>query len=413
MWSQRSQLKRLTLVLVALAVTTGAAAAQVRVTTLADGDEPVKSTAKVRVSRFADFSETDGLSTGDEVAEGDLLTALDPSVRLELTCPRGSLLHFNNGFRVLIQAAETADCAAAFLAGDLDVLTDTDTSVGIGGKTLGTAGTRYAVELHGGAVSTQWIWVFEGRVGVATRQTALTLEPGRMAQYRGQQPSPVEQPISASEVQSWAGRYADFDLIKAKAAGAGLSPGEALTTHARLSELYAQVLARPDDQKARVNLALVQIDNRIGAEAIHNLKRAGVADQKKLDELKINPESLRQDDPQVRRRLDLLLQTSPHFTGISGFTHVAPGPPVGPSDDLAAWLAAKAYDKVIETVAASRKSGTATAREYCLAAQAYAGIGDRKTAGVFAKRALTLAEQGGNLASTDASICRKLAGMVQ
>jgi len=301
MWTRLA----LVLVLLAPAVT---AAAQVKVTTLAEGDAPVTATTGIRLSRFADLSETNLLRVGDVLADGDLLTALDPAVLLELTCPRGSLLHFGSGFRVLIQAPEAADCAAAFLAGDLDVLTDTDTTVGLGGRTLGTAGTRYAVELHGGADASQWVWVFDGKVEVAARGRAATVDHGQMAVYRGRRPRPEEQPISAGEAQRWAGRYADFDLIKAKAAGVELLLQQAAGTCEKLAGLYTSVLVRPDDKQARVDLALAQIDNRIGAEAIHNLKRAGVANQRTLDRLEISPDALRQGDPQAREGVERVIR---------------------------------------------------------------------------------------------------------
>lgn len=401
--------RRLTTLVLALAAAVPAAA-QVTVTTLAEGETPVDSTAKVRVSRFADLSEADLLRVGDVLGDGDLLSALDPSVLLELTCPRGSLLHFGNGFRVLIQGSETADCAAAFLAGDLDVLTDHDTEVSLGGRTVGTLGTRYAVKLSArGPGASRWIWVFEGKVGVAGGGPSMTVDQGKMAEIRGRRPS-VEQPISESEVQTWAGRYAAFDLVKAKAAGVELSPQQAAATRDKLAGLYVNVLSRPDDKAARLNLAQVQVSNRIGAEAIHNLKRSGAADQKALDELKINPATLRRGDPQIRERVDKVIANPglAHRSDLGDLREVRPAGSGRTADDLEQWLVEKAFDKVVEAVKAKRESGYATAREYCLAAQAYAGLGNALAAAGYARHGFTVAEEVGGLADGEAAVCRRL-----
>jgi hypothetical protein len=402
--------RRSAFLLAAAAATAATADAQVRVTTLAEGDQPVSSTQRVRVSRFADLSEANFLAVGDALAEGDLLTALDPAVLLELTCPQGSLLHFGNGFRVLVQPAAAADCAAAFLAGDLDVLTEAPTAVGLGGKTVGTGGTRYAVRLGGsGGAAEEWVWVFEGKVEVAAKGEVRTVGSGRRVDYQGREAKPSQdQPISESEVQHWAGRYAEFDVVKARAAGLALAPEEAASTRAKLAGLYAEVLAKPDDKQARIDLARIQIDYRVGAEAIHNLKRAGV-DEKALDQQKIDPEALRRGDPEVKERLDLLLRDSGRFIRPDLIDVADRRPAEPPADDLAKLLDAGAYAKVIEIVDARRKSGGATAREYCLAARAYAATGDGGRAGGAARRGLRLAEQGEALAGGELSICRDLA----
>jgi hypothetical protein len=408
--------KPLATVLAGLAVAALPVAAQVQVTTLAKGDTPLRSTAEIRVSRFADFTETDSLAVGAELSEGDLLTALSPDLLLELTCPRGTQLHFSGGFRVLIGAAGEDDCALSFLSGDLDVLTDEPTSVDAGGQVLGTHGTRYAVQLaRSGGQAQQWVWVFEGKLDVAGGRDRRTLASGRTLELSGELP-PAETAIPSEAIRHWAAAYARTDLVKARAAGVDFATPQGAGTEAKLVSLYTKVLAAPDDSAARLDLAKVQVENRLGAAAAHNLKRIDPKSQRDLERLRLDPGKIKSGDPaQLEQLQKLILRTQPG-AGVVGSTetpsasagHAEPGAVLS-ADELTRWLLEGRLADVAGTLETLRKrTGDLDARRTCLLARAYAGLGSVDTAANFARRALAKDEQGDKLNASEMATCRKL-----
>ena len=258
------------------------AAAQVTVTTLAEGDDPVQETQQVRLSRFLDLTEIDHLAVGDQLSEFDQITSLSDQVRIELTCANGSVLEFGEGFRVMIGSTEEGDCAAIVtVAGQGDVLTEERTETNIGGTALITEGTRFAFRLRrDGQALRQEVLVFDGEVVVRKRGAAGTwsgghrVGAGRVVDLaREKAGKPQTRRVQASEIQWWAKRYASFDVVKAREAGVSLDARQAAELQTKLTKQHEAVLENPEKVEARAELAATQRDNRVNREALYHTEK--------------------------------------------------------------------------------------------------------------------------------------------
>jgi hypothetical protein len=286
------------------------AAAQVRVTTLAKAGKALQETQEIRLARFADLTEVNHLRVGEELADGDLLSALAPNLFVELTCQRGTLLRLTGVFRMVISVPGAADCGLEPLNGGVDVLTDEPTEIGLGGKTLGTKGTRYAIRLNRDASGPNFrVLVFEGQVEVRGGDLNQVISTSQSLTFSRQVKKPEPQPVTQEEIQGWAGLYARFDLVKAEAAGGELTAEQQVATEAELTRLHAAVLKEPAAQQPRLNLARAQVANQVGDEALYNLRRTQAVDPKKLEQ--IRPERLRRNDPGEYERLEKILRDVP------------------------------------------------------------------------------------------------------
>lgn len=287
------------------------AAAQVKVTTLALDGKPLLETTGIRLSRYADLTENNLLKVGDVLSENDLVTALVPGLFVELTCPKGTLLRFTGGFRAVISPPEEADCAVNYLSGNLDVLTDEPTQVGVGGKTLGTSGTSYALRLdRPGGEPSERVLVFEGNVKVTSRTVSTVVPTGQSLTFSRLVTKPVLKPVTTREVERWAALYASFDVAKARAAGVEVSGEQAAATEAKLTQLHAAVLRDPAAAEPRLELAAEQASHRIGDEALYNMRRSQKIDRSKL--LAIQPDALKRGDALEYKRLhQLLIEAAP------------------------------------------------------------------------------------------------------
>jgi len=367
-------------------------AAQVKVTTLARGGKPLQATADIRLSRYADLTEVNLLKVGDILSENDLVTALVPDLFVELTCPKGTLLRFSGGFRAVISAPGEADCAVDYLSGGLDVLTDEPTRVDIGGKTLGTSGTRYAVRLaREGGKPSERVLVFEGQVEVAAPTGSTEVSTGKTLSFNRKVTKPEPKPVTAAEIQRWATLYARFDMAKARAAGVEISDGQA--AEAKLTQLHAEVLRNPAAVQPRLELASAQAVNRIGDEALYNLRRSHKIDARKLQA--VQPDGLKRGDTVEYKRFNQLLIEAAH--------------PALPSDvELGSWLAAQRFDDVIATLEAQQAKSPLSSRQMLLLAEGYAGKGDAVQAVASSRQALRLFHQDRLLSAEELALCRRL-----
>jgi len=280
------------------------------VTILAKGGRALTETQEIRLERYADSTEVNRLQIGDMLADGDLLSALAPDLSVELTCPRGTLLHLTGPFRTVVSLPEGADCGLEPLSGGLDVLTDQPTEIRSAGKTLGTTGTRYAVRLSRSESAPNCrVLVFEGHVEVKGADLLQVVSSAQSLTFSRQTVKPEPQPVTREEVQKWAGLYARFDLVKAEAAGVELTAEQRSATEVTLTKLHAAVLTAPTATQPRLDLAREQLHYRIGDEALYNLRRTELIDPGRLQQ--IQPEKLQRNDPGEYRRLDQILREIP------------------------------------------------------------------------------------------------------
>ncbi len=248
----------------------GAATAQVTVTALGVGLDPIESTSDVRL-QHVDFTETESLEIGAELEVGELLTSLGEGLFVELSCPEGSKLHFTGTFQVLINPpGEDVDCAVRLDAGKLDVLTDTDTEVESGEVTLGSEGTRYAVRLDEASGKLERVLVFEGEVTVETPERTGRIATGRTLSFENQGTGPREAAVTKAEIDRWAHLYARFNAIQAKAGGADPDIAE-------LTRLHAKVLKRPQSRRPRTQLADAQASYQLAEASYHRVRTPGAS----------------------------------------------------------------------------------------------------------------------------------------
>jgi hypothetical protein len=405
------------------------AAAQVKVTTLAQRGTPLKESNAVRLSRFADLTETKTLKVGDVLSEGDRLTALASDLFVELTCPKGTLMRFTGSFQVEINPPGEADCALNDLSGDLDVVTDQPTKVDAGGKTLGTSGTRYAVsrESRTEAPSEQ-VLVFEGKVEVKTPTGSTLISTGQTVTFTRLMTKLEPRPVTENEIQRRAGLYAQFDVVKARASGVEVTDTQAAETEVKLTKLHAAVLRNPAAAQPRLALAREQASNRIGDEALYNFRRSNTIDPTKLQA--IRPDGIKRGDEIEYKRLDQLLresvpkeiplidkgkrsvvvQPTKSFSTAIAIGSMAAGKPAAPpsDDELAKWLAAGRLADVVSALETKLASSSLSSREELLLAKGYAGAGDRERAAKAAVQALQRSQADGLLNADEIALCRRL-----
>jgi hypothetical protein len=254
------------LVLLLSAVTRAQGQTAVIISALAVGTTPVKETKEILYTRFADFSKTQSVAVGLKLEAGDLLEGGSSQVRLEVTCPKGSLALFSGAFRVVIQPGEKA-CTFNMLKGNLDFLAVEPTEVGLGGAVAGSRSTQYGIRLsrEGGGVRRR-ILVFEGEVFSSDRKEAIAA--GTQLVYEGDAPPRLEK-IEIEELQRTADVYSQFDVSKA-----GVSLPNPEKTAGELSRLHYDVLLSPEDMDKRIQLGMLQRQYKIFAEAKYNFALA-------------------------------------------------------------------------------------------------------------------------------------------
>ncbi len=403
------------------------AAAEVEVSGLGRDVEPLATTDLVRHFRFEEGVEVEQLELGQGLAVGDLLTSLDDDLFLELACADGSLLRFTERFLVQINpVAEGVDCAVDFLDGKVDVLTDGETEVCSAGVCLGTGGTRFAVRLDRGSDrADRRVLVFEGGV-TATEPGSQPAEvaAGQELIIRRRQAAAPEferRRIDEEQIERWAGLYARFDVIKARAAGVELPPERLAAAREQFKTLHAAVLRQPDAAEARTRLAEVQLAYRVDREALYNVKRSGVASSETLRQIEVDEDRARRGDGADREKLLQLIRDSrlsPATGGESGLTafdarrftaQLQSALAVNPPDGISRREAASFWGDRIVALKEARERGEITARGYLVMARGYDALGDADSSRSMARRALAMAADGGGLSDDELAAARRLA----
>jgi len=243
------------------------------------GLAPVDQTADITVTRFADFAQLRGLRQDQPLFEGDMLDGGRDGLLVELRCNGGSLIKLSGRFRVALNARrDNQDCAINLFAGVIDVVTDRPTEVNAGGRIMGSAGTRYAVDtrVDNGSQAIN-LTVFEGAVSLRGLGEPKRIEQMTTVALRSNGAEVVQSEIPAAKLQQHARLLAEFDTVKASAMlrdrGAEIDTAE---TVQRFTQLNVAVLSSPASVDARLELASAQLRMNLQDEAQYNVTRLGV-----------------------------------------------------------------------------------------------------------------------------------------
>lgn len=365
--------------------------AQAVVSALVSDSEPLESTTDVLLSRFADFSAAPGLAVGTELAAGDMLSSVSGRTDVELTCGEETVLRFAGGFRVLIDAPQTADCALDFLSGTLDVLTDRPTEVDTGLVTLGSEGTQYTVELtREGDDADRRVVVFDGRVRVRADDVDELVATG--ATWRLQRGAATWGRVDEADLERTAGRYARFDTARQVAV---MPRADRELVAEQFRALHHAVLSRPDDSGKRADLAREQLKARQTPQALYHLKRGDLTTEEKLASHRID----RSVAEMMRRPL----------TSTRELYVVPVYPPTGSPPDPFSLIEQRRYEEAIESLLERAREG-ASSRVYYGLAQAYLGLQGiaSRRAQAYASRALDLQAVDRELSPEEVSHCRRI-----
>ena len=232
---------------------------------------------------------------------GDLLFCGEPDAVVTLECPPGSSnsVNLTAPFRVAIAVPGSGGCHIDLQAGDADVLDEENTEVTIGGVEMKAVGTQFAARVwRGEGGAERRIVVFDGEVEVQGLGESVRLHRGTMLTFKSSLAG--RQPVAApsAEVERSARIYSRVDLATAQKAGTVENP-ELL--QATLQRQYYEVLAEPENEAKRVELARTQIEYQVSDRAVYNLKRAGVVDQESFDRYQIDGSVLEQGASAVNR----------------------------------------------------------------------------------------------------------------
>jgi len=233
----------------------------------------------------------------EDLLPGDFLIAPD-TAHLELRCPAGSetTYRLRGPFRLVIDVPREARCHINLLNGDANVLAAEPTEQTVGGVTLGSRGTQYAIVVRrDSAGPTSRVIVFDGRVQMATSSGPVVVGPGTGLTHEMRTGRNTVSRTTSDQLQRWAGLYASFDMNAARANGAPIDQYD--RSYERLQRLHYDVLSNPGDTTARVNLAKTQLGYRVSDQATFNLRRAGVTSDAQLRRWQIDPRSV----PLIRR----------------------------------------------------------------------------------------------------------------
>lgn len=255
---------------------------QATVTALEQDFESIPSSLDVTCFRLADMDEVPA-SLDMKLEVGDELIGTG-SVSVELECAGGSLLRFDGRFRLLLtEPSEGQDCAINLLAGNANVTSENPTGMTSGETTMGSAGTIYEFRVSKGPQGIeQECVVYEGQVDVKYgSHSRLKLSGGQKSAWqRGQRVRRAQ--VQKKDVERVAALYARLDASKARLPtvrdpedGTPLSPRAVRQdAYKELSSLYQQVLERPQDSEARLNLAVRQLNYSNNDEAFYHAKQA-------------------------------------------------------------------------------------------------------------------------------------------
>jgi hypothetical protein len=352
--------------------------------------------ARILVNRLgADRGEL--TVVGMELLPGDLLSTSLENVLLELSClaaEKTSTYRLKSPFRVLLDVPTDSTCHVNVLAGEANTLAESPTQTTVGGVTLSSTGTQYAVEVRRTPEGvTQKVMVFDGELRVlspSARGQAVRAG-GNMAWL----PRARQWSLAANKVEDVdrsAAVYAAFDLDAARRKGATIEDSAA--AYNSLKGLHRAVLENPSDTARRVELAKRQVQYRISDQALYNLKRVNVTTDARLQRYQIDPAVLRSNLlPTNRAVLDAAVRTDP---GVDRRVVTS-----GANLDVAALATARAR-AAVDSLQAVIRRGSASSRVYFELTKNYVTLNDTQNARSAGTRALDLAARDQRL--TDAEV---------
>jgi hypothetical protein len=227
----------------------------------------------------------------EDLLPGDFMIAPDTAL-VELRCPDegGDAYRLRGPFRLVIDVPKNARCHINLLNGESNVLAESPTEQTVGGVTLGSRGTQYAIVMRRDSAgpAAPRVIVFDGQVDVSLPEGAVSVNRGRTLTYNpGRRPTLVA--TTPAQLQRWAGLYASFDVNEAMRNAT--TAVDRQRTYDELQQLHYEVLADPADTVKRVTLARAQLRYGMLDHATFNLRRAGVTTQAKLQQYQIRIDS--------------------------------------------------------------------------------------------------------------------------
>ncbi len=213
---------------------------------------------------------------GQALDIGDEIISSDGDAIVELTCPGGSQVKLHGQFRAVIMPGEEGqDCAFNLLSGAADVLTEKPTQLESGEAVMGSKRTQYGMRVwrdpDGANVE---CLVFDGEVRVRTRDArwGYDLTSSGKAIWSGGRPPERVDPVSRDDIRRSAMVYARADIARLQTGGVEVADPEAL--RAELLRTHAQVMARPEEVRPRIELAAIQTRISNPTQALYHLERA-------------------------------------------------------------------------------------------------------------------------------------------
>lgn len=266
---------------------------QIKVTLLMKGKTPLKSSSEIKVSQFGLWTPTD-VQVGMVLNPGDLMECANGGLTMEIRIGK-TLAKLTERFRFAVLPPSGNAIGLNLLSGTANIQTSTNTWVSAGTSIMGSRGTEYEVRAFSSKLQTpvQECIVFEGRVDFKSQalpndsldgyqkepfRTAPPAKPvsfiissGEKISVNKYPASPAPEKIDKEDIVSAAVLYATTDTGKAQMVGSVSDPIE---TQARLMERYETIFLDPQNPAKRIQLAVEQVNLKIGEEAFYQLDKA-------------------------------------------------------------------------------------------------------------------------------------------
>jgi hypothetical protein len=246
---------------------------QIEITALEKNFNAFTATNEIKCIRFADFSEQPEVQVGMVLEVGDLLISEVDDVVMTINYkPDDPGMIFSGRFRVVIAPASEQEVALNLLSGNVDVQTDTATSISAGETLLVSKRAQYAIRTYRlNNVPVQDVTVYEGEVSFKSLDLTQNLAAGKKVRTANSGTTRLL-PIENDDLRATADLYSRASLGKALLAGEPLS--ELRIVYSNLTQHYYEVLRNPNDANARQELARQLLTIQVSDYALYQLTRA-------------------------------------------------------------------------------------------------------------------------------------------
>ncbi|TPW10610.1 MAG: hypothetical protein FD129_1868, partial [bacterium] len=259
------------------------AGAQLQVTLIVTGTRPTETTGDVRCVRFA-----------TTVAESKVWRGMPLLLFDELSCDRGDLqlevadafraYRLSSPFRAVVTADNLGNPRLDIRSGLADAQATRPSGLGSGLVSLGANGTMYSIRVGRDSAEKiiQDCLVYDGDVTASWVDGADTVKAGEFVRIVSGSKSRRDT-LEGPEIRTASERFARLDL--ARAIAGGVDHEDAGRVLPALTTRYREVLTRPDDASARVDLAVSQVSLGLAGEALYHLDRPSTRAAREVPDL--------------------------------------------------------------------------------------------------------------------------------